>query len=199
MDVTAATVALTLSVDVEVFRAFVEVEVVRGLLVVVTRRPRAVVVNFVLVVFSGLVVVIRITGVVSVVTLMLVVVMRAFKVVVVGFVVTTDETVASFVTVDNFKIVLVFVGVVVVSFLVEVTSTMMISKTSEMTRTCFASTMMISTLGVLIVLSGAQVYDPVLEIPTAISATTTVTSTAPAGTSWMLRGGVSPVVSQLIC
>jgi len=198
LDVAATTVALTLIDDVEVFRALVEVEVVRGLLVVVTTRPSAVVVNFVLVVFSGLVVVIRIAGVVRVVTLMLVVVMMAFTVVVVGFVVTTDETVASFVTVDNFKTVLVFVGVVV-NFLVEATSMMMISKTTEMTITCFASTMMISTLGVLIVLSGAQVNDPVLSTPTAISATMTVVSTAPAGTSWMLRGGVSPVVSQLIC
>jgi len=199
LDVAAATVALTLIDDVEVFRGLAEVEVVRGLLVVVAKTPSAVVVNFVLIVFSGLVVVIRIIGVVRVVALMLVVVTRAFTVLVVrGFVVTTDETVASFVTVDNFKTVVVFVGVVV-NFLVEVTSMMMISKTSEITMTCFASTMMISTLGVVIVLSGAHMNDPVLETPIAISATMTVISMAPAGTRWMLTGDVSPVVSQVIC
>ena len=89
--VAATAVVLTLIDDVEVFKGLIEVEVVRGLLVVTT-RPRAVVVDFVLVVFSGLVVVIRIAGVVRVVTLVLVVVIRAFTVVVRGFVVTTDET-----------------------------------------------------------------------------------------------------------
>jgi hypothetical protein len=99
LDVAATAVALTLIDDIEVFRGLIEVEVVIGLLVVVAKRPSAVVVNFVLVVvnfmlvvFNGLLVVDRITGVVRVVTLMLVVVTRAFTVVVRGFVVTTDET-----------------------------------------------------------------------------------------------------------
>jgi len=75
---------------------------------------------------------------------------------------------------------------------------MMISKTSEMTMTSFASITMISTLVVLIVLSGAHVNDPVFETPIAISTMMTVISTAPAGTRWMLTGPVSPVVSQVI-
>jgi uncharacterized membrane protein YqiK len=93
----------------------------------------------------------------------------------------------------------VFVGiVVVVSFLVVVWSKMTIMKTSDMTIFFVASTMRISTLETVRVLGGAHWKDPVFATANAMSTMTTVASFAPAGTRWMSRGAISPVVSQEI-
>lgn len=95
---------------------------------------------------------------------------------------------------------MVDVNVGVVNFLVEVVvlSMMMITKTSEMIRTCFASMMMISTSATVIVAGGDHMKDPVFSTCSAISVMITVVSFAPAGTRWMFKGAVSPVVSHEI-
>ena len=78
------------------------------------------------------------------------------------------------------------------------TSIMMIMKVSEIISFFVASTMIISTSSTVIVAGGAHWYFPVLLTPSAMSTITTDMSTAPAGTRWISRGSVSPVVSHII-
>jgi hypothetical protein len=130
---------------------------------------------------------------------LIVVVASKTLLIVVVLILMLEEVVArvwSFVTVET----LVDVNVGVVNFLVEVVvlSMMMITKTSEMIRTCFASMMMISTSATVIVAGGDHMKDPVFSTCSAISVMITVVSFAPAGTRWMFKGAVSPVVSHEI-
>jgi hypothetical protein len=119
------------------------------------------------------------------------------RLVVRGFVV--EVAVRTLVDVERWVVrdVVSFKAVVMVGFLVDVTVTRMMVKTSDTTVTFMAS-IMIKEIPVVCTLSGAHVNFPVFAVPIITVSMTTVRSTAPAGTTWMSRGPVSPVVSHII-
>jgi hypothetical protein len=119
------------------------------------------------------------------------------RLVVRGFVV--EVAVRTLVDVERWVVsdVVSFKAVVMVGFLVDVTVTRMMVKTSDTTVTFMAS-IMIKETPVVCTLSGDHVNFPVLAVPITTSSMTTVRSVAPAGTTWMSRGPVSPVVSHII-